>query len=116
MRLEKAGFSRATLGMQVTMYNPNKYGITLKQGDIDVYADGLLLGKLILNEKSRIPKRDTFSLPLLLSIDVLKVLPKSYQLLTAKQITLKLNGVMKAGKYGLYVRMPVLYEGKQNIK
>ncbi len=114
--VEQAGFKNTVLSMDLCLYNPNKYGLKLKNTDVDVFINNKHVGKALIREKFSIPAADTFSLPILLRVDLVQVLPNALQLLISDEITLKLSGIIKAGKHGMYIKIPVSYEGKQKIR
>ena len=104
--------------MDIRLYNPNNCTIKLKQADIDVFLNGKLLGQLKVNGKYAVPKLDTFSLPVLMDIDridLTNVLTSAFQVLTGSDMTLKITGTIKAGRHGVYIKVPVDFEGKQDV-
>ena len=113
---DMAGLKNTVLTMDLCLYNPNYYGLKLKNTDVDVYINDRYVGKALIREKVAIPKRDTFTLPILLRVDLVQAIPDAVQLLITKEITLKLTGIIRAGKHGMFVKIPVSYEGKQKIK
>jgi LEA14-like dessication related protein len=84
------------VGMDVQFYNPNKYGMTLKDADINLYINNTLVGHAVMDEKFNVPAADTFLL------------------MSNKEVTVKLQGSVKAGK-GVLVRIPISYEGKKKL-
>lgn len=113
---EKVGLRNTVLSMDLRMYNPNPYRVKLKSTDIDIYIDDHHVGKALVKERYSIPKKDTFSLPMLFRVDLAQVLPNALHLLKNKEIKVKMDGCVKAGKYGIFLRMPVSYERKHKLK
>jgi LEA14-like dessication related protein len=113
--IKHAGLRNTTLSMDVRLYNPNNYKLKLKKSDIDVYINGSLLGKINIEGGIDISKRDTSALPVMLDVDLGNALPNMLQLLVNNEVNIKLSGSIKAGRHGLYVKVPVNYEGKQDI-
>lgn len=103
------------LNIDLKLYNPNKYALMLKSSDVTVYIDKTHVGQAYLRDKQLIPAHDTFVLPVVLSVDLLHIIPNALQLLTKKEITLKLEGNVRAGRHGIFMVLPVNYEGKQRI-
>ena len=100
----------------INMYNPNRYGMKLKDADVDVFLNGRSLGKMQVDESCTIPRLDTFALPVMLNVDLKNVLPNALQLLISSDVEIKLSGSIKAGKNGIYKKVPVSYQGRQDIK
>ena len=114
--LKQAGLNNTTLSMDVRMYNPNRRGMKLKKANVDVFLNGNSLGKLRVTDKFPVPGLDTFLLPVMLDVDIKKALPNALQLLMNSQVDIKLTGTIKAGRHGVYIRVPLNYEGKQDIR
>ena len=114
--LQHAGLVNTVLSMDLCMYNPNNFSLKLKQTGIDIFVNDRLVGNVLLQNNYTVPRNDTFLLPILLKVDLANVLPNAYELLTSKEVKLKLSGAVKAGKHGIYINVPVSYEGKQVIR
>jgi len=114
-KLRQAGTGQATLCMDIRLYNPNNRIIKLKEADVDVFLDGTRLGKMRVNGKCSVSRLDTFSLPVLLDVDLKNVLPNAFRLLTNSDMNVVLAGTIKAGRYGMYKKVPINYEGRQDL-
>lgn len=113
--INKVG-AQTVLSMDVQLYNPNAYKMKLKNADLDVYINNSRLGKINLDQKFPIPQLDTFSMPLTLNVDLGNALPNMFQLMLNSNVNVKLNGTVKAGRHGIFIKVPVNYEGKQDIR
>src|SRR5690606_19450487 len=51
------------VGMDVQFFNPNKFGMTMKDANIDLYINGLLVGNARLANTYNVPANNTFLLP-----------------------------------------------------
>ena len=112
---KQSGLTNSMVMVDLKLYNPNKYALMLKSSDVAVYIDNAHVGQAYLRDKQLIPAKDTFILPVVLNVDLLHVIPNALQLLTKKEITLKLDGNIRAGRHGVFLVLPVNYEGKQKI-
>lgn len=119
--VRNAGLTSVTLKIEMKIYNPNKYSLLLKDPHIGVYINDKHLGDATIDDKYAMPANDTFLLPAIFTVDVLTVLPNAYQVIRNKEVTLRLDGSLKAGvrhhigKGGIFIGLPVHYEGKQRI-
>ena len=102
--------------MDVHLYNPNSYRMKLKRADLDVYVNGKHLGKVETPKKVTVTKLDTFTMPIMLAVDLKNVLPNMVQLLFTSEVDVRLTGKVKAGRHGLFMTIPIDYTGKQDIK
>ncbi|RYE24270.1 MAG: hypothetical protein EOP51_07960 [Sphingobacteriales bacterium] len=102
------------IGMDVKFYNPNSFGVTMKDADIDVYINDKLIGNGRLQRSYSVPAADTFLLPVALKADLKSLFSNTYSILSNRQVNIKLQGHVKAGK-GVFVNVPIHYEGKQQL-
>ncbi len=114
-KMQQCAMDQTAISMDIRLYNPNRYTVKLKNADIDVYMNGSSLGKMKVNGKYTFTKLDTCSLPVTLNIDVKNALPNAFQLLLNSKVSIKLKGVIKAGRHGIYIKIPIDYEGKEDI-
>jgi len=114
--MKQAGLKQTELSMDLLLFNPNRYPLKLKDADVDVFINGNKLGKMLLSECFPVPGHDTFSMPVTLNVDLKNVLPNALQLLMNPDVEIKLDGSVKAGRHGLYLNVPVHYEGKQDLR
>ena len=115
-KLKQAGLQQTEVSLDIRLFNPNNYGMKLKDADVDVFVNGNRLGKMQVNEFFAVPGLDTFSMPVMLNVDLKNAVPNALQLLLNPEVNIKLAGTVKAGRHGVYVRVPVNYEGKQDIR
>ena len=115
-KLNGLGLNKSNISMDVKLYNPNKFSIKLKDADVDIYVNQSYIGKMfVVKGQYAIPKTDTFLLPINVDVDLKSVLPNAIKLLFDKHIDIKVTGKIKAGKNGVYVSIPINYEGKHEI-
>lgn len=102
------------VGMDVQFFNPNKFGMTMKDADIDLYLNGKLVGKAKLANTYNVPANDTFLLPVNLTADLQQILPNAMAILANNSVDVELKGYVKAGR-GVFVNIPINYKGKQEL-
>jgi LEA14-like dessication related protein len=115
-KLKQARLKETMVQLDIQLYNPNAYNVKIKKADIDVFFNDSRLGKVKVKGKYTIPKTDTASLPVTLEVDLATALPELLKLAFAKEIKIKLSGTIKAGRRIMFVRLPVHYEGLQDVK
>ena len=113
--VQNFSIKQSAVSLDICMYNPNRYSLKLKDADVDVFLNGTKLGKLRLDGQPAIPKLDTFLLPVMLDVNLLAALPNALQLMMNSTVDVKLTGAIKAGRHGIYINVPVNYEGQQDI-
>jgi LEA14-like dessication related protein len=113
-RLAKLDLDRPEVSMDVQFFNPNSFGLTLKDAKIDLYINNAFIGSASLTRSFIVPGNDTFLLPVTLVPDFKNVFPNALQLLFNKEVNVRIQGSVKAGK-GLFVTVPINYEGRQKL-
>ena len=114
-KLEKAGFSKSTITVDLVYYNPNTFGLELKNTDLDIFINDNLLGHSAQEVQVQIPKKQQFTLPLKIDVDMKNILKNSLTTLLNKEITIKATGKIKVGKANIYKTLPFEYSTKQEI-
>lgn len=115
LKIQKLGFDKSTISMDLLYYNPNSYGLQLRNSDLDIFIDGSLLGHSSSDLLIRIPRKDTFSLPIKFDVDMQNAFKNAWNTLMGKEVTVKLTGKVKVGKGNVFINFPVNYESKQTF-
>ncbi len=82
--------------------NPNRFNLTLKPSDVDIFADGNYLGKAFLLKKVKLKKRSSgvYAAPLKLKLEGGQLL-KLLTLVKKPSVELKISGKLK-GAVGIF--------------
>lgn len=102
------------IGMDVQFYNPNKFGMSMKDGMIDVFINQKQIGTATLQRSYDVPAADTFLVPVSLKADLKSVVANSLTLLTNQTVMVELKGHVKAGR-GVFVNVPINYKGEHKL-
>ena len=102
------------VGLDVQFFNPNSYGMTLKDANVDFYINHKMVGKATLEKTFNIQGNSTFLLPVNLTADLSSVMNNALALIANDSVLVTLNGNVKAGK-GVFVNVPINYEGKKKL-
>lgn len=87
----------------------------LKAAQVDVFFNDKFVGHSVLDTLINIPQKDTFFIPVYMDVKLKSLLANAAQLLLNPDVLVKLNGNAKVGKGGIFVNVPINYEGKQRI-
>ncbi len=101
--------------MDLVFFNPNNYGVNLKNVNCDIFIDSNYLGKFTLDTLMHIPKSSEFNLPATMEVDMKNLFKNSLSVLFSKEVLVGARGTSRVGKGGFYVTVPFNYEGKQKI-
>jgi LEA14-like dessication related protein len=115
-RLKNLGLQDATVGFSVTYFNPNNFGVAVKEATADVYLDTIYLGKFAQDSIISVEKNAEFSLPLSGNVALQKVLKLNLQEWSQKEVLLRAEGNVKVGKAGIFVNRAIKYQGKHRLE
>jgi LEA14-like dessication related protein len=114
-KIRSLGIKSSEVSMNMVYYNPNSFGLRLRNADLDVYLDDRFLGHSTLDTLIEIPAKDSFALPVQLEVDMKNLFPNAWSVLTQKEVELAVRGKARIGKGGIFLNVPVNYAGKQEI-
>ncbi|MGZ3845027.1 MAG: hypothetical protein ACXVBH_03170 [Flavisolibacter sp.] len=115
-RLKNFGLQQAEIAFNVNYFNPNDFGVTVKEAAADVYLDSVYLGKFQQDSTVGVKKDAEFSIPLTGTVSLQTVLGMDLQDLSRREVWLKANGSVKVGKAGIYITKPFTYQGKHRLE
>lgn len=110
-----SSFTNTTLSADVRLYNPNKSNLVFKSGSLDIYIDNRKLGHTELDSTIIIPRQDTFSIPLVVKLDMANVIGNALSVGLKDSVLVKLTGKVKVGRSGVFITKPVNYEQKEKL-
>jgi LEA14-like dessication related protein len=108
-------FQNATVGFSVTYFNPNNFGVSVKEAEADVYLDSSYLGKFTQDSTVDVKGNSEFSIPFSGTISLQTALNMNLDSLARKDVLLKADGFVKVGKAGIYITRPIHYEGLHRL-
>jgi len=117
LKVLKFGLKESTVSVNVKYYNPNKYPVTMKHADVDVYVNNNYFGKTILDSTIHITGRDTFYLPVLLTVEMNSNAMSLMQSFSQgqREFQFRIEGKARVGRGGFYINYPIKYEGTQKL-
>jgi LEA14-like dessication related protein len=115
-KVEKLGFDRSTISMDLVYYNPNNFSVQLRKVDCDVYIENQYLGKYQLDTLMTIPKKAEFSLPSRMEVDMKNVFKNTLSVLFSKEVLVKIKGTTRVGRGSFFINVPVDYEGRHQFE
>lgn len=113
--VKNIGFAKSTITLDLEYYNPNNFGMQLKNSDLDIFIDGNFLGHSQSDSLIQIPRRGNFILPVRFDVDMKNVFKNALNTLIGKEVTVRLTGKIKAGKGNVFMSIPVKYEMQERF-
>jgi LEA14-like dessication related protein len=115
IRLTKTTGKETLISADLRFYNPNHFNLELKRAEVDIFVNDKTAGHSSLDSTIRIPKTDTFSLPVVLKIDLQGLLSNALQILIDKEVNIRMDGKAWLKRSGVPFSVPFHYEGKQPL-
>lgn len=112
---ENLKFSEAVLTLALDFYNPNNFGMELRRTDLDIYVNNIYFGKSVQDIQVKVPKRNDFTLPIQVRVDVKNLLLNGLNVLMNKQVEVRVLGQVKIGKAGVFKSFKVDYTTLQTF-
>ncbi len=113
--LRNLSLVEATVGFNVTYYNPNDFGVTVKEAEADIFIDSTYMGKFVQDTAIEVRKQSDFTIPFSGTIPLRKAMELNLESLSQRDILLKADGNVKVGKAGIYVSRPIHYQGLHRL-
>ncbi len=104
-----------SLSGDIRLFNPNKYNLALKSGNLDIYIEDRLLGKTALDTLLKIPKLDTFVIPVKINLQTNNLLSNALSIAFKDSLKVRLEGKLTVGRSGMFITRPVWYETKERL-
>ena len=116
IKIEKLGYDKSTLSLELVYFNPNSFGVDLKKVDCDVYINNHYLGKYQLDTLMHIDKKSEFSLPSKMNVEMVDIFKNALTVVLSKEVLVTVKGSTKVGKSGIFVTVPFNYEGRHKVE
>jgi LEA14-like dessication related protein len=114
-QIEKLGFNKSNLKIDLEIYNPNVFGLELNRTTMDIYINGQLLGKTDQPFQVKVPRRNHFLLPVTVELDMKNIFKHVTATLFNKEVTIRAVGTVRAGKGRILKTIPFDYSTKQQL-
>jgi LEA14-like dessication related protein len=113
--IKQAGFVSSTVEVDLEYYNPNNYGLQLRNVDLDIMVNNKPLGHSVLDTLIQVPRKSNFIIPIKFDVDMKHLVANAFYTLLGKEVTVKATGKVRAGKSNIFLNFPVNYEGKHTF-
>ena len=113
--VQKLGLKETTIGVDVVYFNPNNFGVTVKEAEADLYIDTIFVGKFTQPRSIEVGKNAEFAIPLSGGISLQTALKLRLTDLKDREVSVRADGSVKVGKGGVFVSRPVKYQGKHKV-
>jgi LEA14-like dessication related protein len=116
VQLNKPVGGKAILVLDMSYYNPNDKNGVIKEADGDAWLDSTFLGHFRLDSVVQVPAKSNFIIPLKLEVEMKNILKHSMAAFLKPEMQVSIKGTAKVGNGTFYKKVPLVYEGKQNME
>lgn len=95
----------------VRMYNPNKFPLEIKYGNIETFIEDQPLGEIKLDTVIKVAGKGTLLLPLGYNPDYLNMFPNPDKQLAKQEQNIKVNGSIAVERKGKFYVTAIRYQG-----
>jgi len=114
-RVKKFDLTEGEIGLSATYYNPNNFGVAVKEAEAEVYLDSIYVGKFVQDNNVDVSRQSDFSIPLSGKIGLATALKLNLKNIDTRELLLQANGTVKVGKGGVFVKKPFNYSGRHKL-
>src|SRR6478736_7223755 len=115
LKIDSIGLESSKISLELVYFNPNNFGVDLRNVHCDVYINHNYLGKYVLDTVMHIAKRSEFVIPSSMHVDMKNVYKNALNTLLSKQVLVELNGSTRVGKSGMYITVPFNYAAMEEF-
>lgn len=115
LKIDSIGLVNSQVSLDLVYFNPNNFGVNLKNINCDVFINHNFLGKYFLDTIMHIAKRSEFILPSSMKVDMKNVYKNAFSTLLSNKVLIELKGSTKIGKGGIYVTIPFDYSTMEHF-
>lgn len=116
LRLGKVGTKNNVIMSDIKFYNPNKYALNVKKAEMDIFFNDRFLGHTSITEMVRLAPLDTALVPFVTEASMTDILANTAQIFLNPNVKVKVQGNAKVGRGGIFVNVPINYQGTQRIQ
>lgn len=113
--VSKLAKGKSMLTLDMSYFNPNNINAQLKEAEGEAWMDSTFLGHFRVDSAVSIPANADFLVPVKLDVEMKNLFKHSLTAFLNEQVLITINGKAKVGKNGFYRKIPLRYEGKQNL-
>lgn len=106
----------ARIGFEVEYYNPNGFGVNVKEAVADISLNNIPAGRFLQDSLVNVKAKSHFSIPFTGEIALKDAMKLDLRKLASEEVLLKADGTVKLGKAGVYISKPIKYEGRHRLE
>jgi LEA14-like dessication related protein len=110
--IQPVSFLNSKIGLEIGVFNPNKFDIRVDKVEADISLSGTHVGKYRLDSGFMIPANASFSMPVELNVKNSALVGNALGILSGDSIPYSLSGKVRAGRKIATAEIPFTYSGR----
>jgi len=115
LKIDSIGLESSKISLELVYFNPNNFGVDLRNVNCDVYINHNYLGKYVLDTVMHIAKRSEFSIPSSMNVDMKNIFKNAIGTFLSRQVLVEIKGSTKVGKSGFFITVPFTYSAMEKF-
>ena len=115
LKVDSIGLVSSKISLELVYFNPNNFGVDLRNVNCEVYINHNYLGKYVLDTVMHIAKHSEFSIPSSMNVDMKNVYKNALNTFLSKQVLVELDGSTRVGKSGIFITVPFKYSAMEKF-
>ena len=115
LKIDSVGLASSKISLELVYFNPNNFGVDLRNVNCDVYINHNYLGKYVLDTIMHIAKHSEFVVPSSMQVDMKNVYKNALSTFLSRQVLVELNGSTRVGKSGIFITVPFNYSAMESF-
>jgi len=115
LNIDSIGLVSSKISLELVYFNPNNFGVDLRNVNCDVYINHNYLGKYILDTTMHIARRSEFIIPSSMQVDMKNVFKNALGTFLSSQVLVELKGSTRVGKSGIFITVPFTYSAMEKF-
>jgi len=114
-KVDSLGFDHSNISMSLVYFNPNNFGVELKEVDAEVYVEHNYVGHFNLDTLMHITKRSEFAIPSHMKVNMKNLFKNALTTVFASDFLVEVKGTVRAGRGGFFITVPFDYSARQKF-
>jgi len=115
LKIDSIGLESSKISLELVYFNPNNFGVDLRNVNCDVYINHNYLGKYVLDTVMHIARRSEFSIPSSMNVDMKNIFKNAIGTFLSRQVLVEIKGSTKVGKSGFFITVSFTYSAMEKF-
>lgn len=115
LKVDSIGLVNSKISLELVYFNPNNFGVELRNVNCDIYINHNYMGRYILDTLMHIAKRSEFIIPSSMNVDMKNVFKNALGTFLSREALVEIKGSTRVGKSGIFIIVPFTYTAMEKF-